>query len=197
MKLSLLPLLALLGTGLSTPLEQRDIAAIKSVLTNINTQVNNLDSAITAKPLDAPTIVQKSDKLAQTIRDGTANVKGQEQLSSVDALGLVSPTQDLADDTETTVQDLIGIKGKVQELGKGCTSLKSLQELNSAAKGLSGAIVDKVPESVNSIAGNLSDKISGAIQKGVDAYQGACQAPKKDAGGVGGAKAGGGACKAQ
>ncbi|KAL4804644.1 hydrophobic surface binding protein A-domain-containing protein [Aspergillus unguis] len=175
MKLSnIVPALALLAPALANPIQQRDIAAIKEVLTNINTQVTALDTAINAQPIDPPSIVKKADALADTIRQGTTSVNSQDQLNDIDALGLVSPTQTLADNTETSIQDLIDKRSKIDDLGKGCVSLQSLQELNSAAKELSSAIVSKVPESLNSIASNLSSKISSAIQKGVDAYQGEC-----------------------
>ncbi|KAL4940092.1 hypothetical protein BDV06DRAFT_197502 [Aspergillus oleicola] len=92
----------------------------------------------------------------------------------MDALALVSPTQKLADNTDEAVQSLVDVKAEVMKLGKGCKSLQELEKLHDSATALAGAIVAKVPESLGGIAKDLSDKISAAIQKGVDAYQGTC-----------------------
>ncbi|KAL6236506.1 hypothetical protein BDW75DRAFT_239161 [Aspergillus navahoensis] len=183
MKLAIaLTILPLLTPSLAGPsainLTERDIATIKNVLTDIDTQVNALGTAITAKPLKADAILTQADKLSTTITSGTTTVNGQNKLSQLDALGLVSPTQKLADDTDTTIKSLIGIKSDVNSLGKGCVTLQSLQKLDTGAKGLSSAIVSKVPSALGDIAGNLADSISEHIQKGIDAYQGACD--KKD-----------------
>ncbi|KAL4902116.1 hydrophobic surface binding protein A-domain-containing protein [Aspergillus multicolor] len=178
MKLSvaavIFPLLAPALAAPSANLSERDIATIKNVLSDIDTQVNNLGSAITAKPLQADSIVSQADKLSTTITSGTSTVNGQDQLSQLDALGLVSPTQKLADDTDKTIKSLIGVKSDVNGLGKGCVTLQSLQKLDDGAKSLSSAIVSKVPSALGDIAGNLADSIAEHIQKGVDAYQGAC-----------------------
>jgi hypothetical protein len=179
---TVLTILPLLTPALAAPdiidLTERDIAAIKNVLTDIDTQVNALSTAITSKPLKADAIVSQANKLLTTITSGTDTVNGQDQLSQLDALGLVSPTQKLADDTDSTIESLIGIKSDVNSLGKGCVTLQSLQKLDTGAKGLSNAIVSKVPSALGDIAGNLADSIAEHIQKGIDAYQGACD--KKD-----------------
>ncbi|RDW68820.1 cell wall mannoprotein 1 family protein [Aspergillus mulundensis] len=189
MKLSaavaIFPLLAPALAAPSANLSERDIATIKNVLGDIDTQVNNLGSAITAKPLQADSIVSQADKLSTTITSGTSTVNGQDKLSQLDALGLVSPTQKLADDTDKTIKSLIGIKSNVNSLGKGCVTLQSLQKLDDGAKSLSSAIVSKVPSALGDIAGNLADSIAEHIQKGIDAYQGACdkkaEAPEQPA----------------
>ncbi|KAL4999880.1 hydrophobic surface binding protein A-domain-containing protein [Aspergillus recurvatus] len=173
-----LTILPLLTPSLAAPgainLTERDVATIKNVLTDIDTQVNALGSAITSKPLKADAILSQADKLSTTITSGTTTVNAQDQLAQLDALGLVSPTQKLADDTDSTIKSLIGIKSDVNNLGKGCVTLQSLQKLNTGAKGLSSAIVSKVPSALGDIAGNLADSIAAHIQKGIDAYQGSC-----------------------
>ncbi|KAL4875158.1 hydrophobic surface binding protein A-domain-containing protein [Aspergillus karnatakaensis] len=176
MKLTVLSSISLLGSGaLATPaLYQRDVAAILGVLTDINAQVNALESAITATPLDPDSIVSQSNTLVSTIRSGTTTVSAQPNLNQIEALGLVTPTQDLADDTESTVNSLIGVKDAILELGEGCTTLESLQEQFEAASGLSDAVVSKVPEALADISKELADTIANAIQAGIDAYQGSC-----------------------
>ncbi|KAL4867205.1 hydrophobic surface binding protein A-domain-containing protein [Aspergillus spectabilis] len=176
MKLTVLSSISLLASGaLASPAHvQRDVAAILGVLTDINDQVNALESAITATPLDPDSIVSQSDSLVQTIRSGTSTVNAQPNLNQLDALGLVTPTQNLADDTESTVQSLISVKDAILDLGEGCTTLESLQEQFDAATGLSDAVVSKVPAALADISKELADTIANAIQAGIDAYQGSC-----------------------
>ncbi|KAL3471580.1 hydrophobic surface binding protein A-domain-containing protein [Aspergillus californicus] len=168
--------LSLLAPGiLASPTNaKRDVAAILGVLTEINNQVNVLETAITTTPLDPDSIVSQSNTLVSTITSGTTTVNAQAALSQLDALGLVTPTQDLADDTGSTVQSLIGIKDTIVDLGYGCTTLESLQDQFDAATGLSAAVVSKVPEALADISKELADTIAAAIQSGIDAYQGAC-----------------------
>lgn len=173
---SLISLFAILGPALAspTPLNARDLDTIKSVLSDIQQQVNSLNTAITAKPLKADPVITQSNNLVNTINKGTSTVNAQDELSQLDALGLVSPTQDLADDTDKTVQSLISIKADVMKMGEGCTTLTALNKQHKAATGLSSAIVSKVPEALASTAEELSGKISASIQKGADAYKGSC-----------------------
>ncbi|KAL4967004.1 cell wall mannoprotein 1 family protein [Aspergillus stella-maris] len=152
----------------------RDLDTIKGVLSDIDTQVTSLNDAITAKPLDTSSIISQSNKLSTTITSGTDTVNSQDVLENLDALALVSPTQKLADNTDEAVQSLVDVKAEVIKLGKGCKSLQQLEKLHDGATALAGAIVAKVPEGLGGIAKDLSDKISAAIQKGVDAYQGSC-----------------------
>lgn len=178
----LISLFAILGPALAspTPLNARDLDTIKSVLSDIQKQVNSLHTAITAKPLEANPVITQSNNLVNTINKGSSTVNAQDELSQLDALGLVSPTQDLADDTDKTVKSLISIKPDVIKLGEGCTTLTALNKQHKAATGLSSAIVSKVPEALGSTAKELSDKISASIQKGADAYKGSCDQKEEE-----------------
>lgn len=170
--------ISLLTPALATPTvnvhDKRDVAAIQGVLSDIDDKVLALGSAIEAKPLDADSIISQSNTLVDTITSGTSTVNAQPALGQLEALGLVSPTQKLADDTDATVQSLIGVKSDIIDLGEGCTTLTALKDQYDAATGLSDAVVSKVPASLADIAKELSDSISNAIQKGIDAYEGAC-----------------------
>ncbi|KAL2867745.1 cell wall mannoprotein 1 family protein [Aspergillus lucknowensis] len=168
--------LSLLAPGvLAGPAKvERDIATIQGVLSDINSQVNALQTAIQATPLDPEAIVAQSDTLVQTIKDGAVTVNAQPVLTQLEALGLVAPTQQLADDTDATVQTLIGVKEDIVELGEGCTTLEALQAQYEAAQELAAAIVSKVPDALGDIANELAQSISTAIQNGIDAYQGTC-----------------------
>jgi hypothetical protein len=171
---AVLSALALVAPGVLASPTQRDIATIQGVITDIQAQVNSLQTAIEATPLDPDAIVAQSETLVSTIQDGAATVNSQPVLTQIEALGLVSPVQDLAADVDTTVQALIGVKDDILALGEGCTTLEALQAQAAAAQQLSDAIVSKVPAALEDIATELAATVSTAIQNGVDAYAGSC-----------------------
>ncbi|KAJ0423179.1 hydrophobic surface binding protein A-domain-containing protein [Aspergillus carlsbadensis] len=171
---AILSALTLVAPGVLASPTQRDLATIQGVITDIQGQVNSLQTAIEATPLDADAIVSQSDALVSTIQDGATTVNGQPVLTQIEALGLVSPVQDLAADVDTTIQALIGVKDEILDLGEGCTTLEALQAQAAAAQQLSDAIVSKVPAALEDIATELAATISTAIQNGVDAYAGSC-----------------------
>ncbi|KAL3444296.1 hydrophobic surface binding protein A-domain-containing protein [Aspergillus insuetus] len=171
---AVLSALALVAPGVLASPTQRDIATIQGVITDIQAQVNSLQTAIEATPLNPDAIVAQSETLVSTIQDGAATVNSQPVLSQIEALGLVSPVQDLAADVDTTVQALIGVKDDILALGEGCTTLEALQAQAAAAQQLSDAIVSKVPAALEDIATELAATVSTAIQNGVDAYAGSC-----------------------
>jgi hypothetical protein len=171
---AVLSALALVAPGVFASPTQRDLATIQGVITDIQGQVNSLQTAIEASPLDADAIIAQSNALVTTIQDGATTVNGQPVLTQIEALGLVSPVQDLAADVDTTIQALIGVKDDILGLGEGCTTLEALQAQAAAAQQLSDAIVSKVPAALEDIATELAATVSAAIQKGVDAYAGSC-----------------------
>ncbi|CEL03875.1 hypothetical protein ASPCAL05014 [Aspergillus calidoustus] len=171
---AVLSALALVAPGVFASPTQRDLATIQGVITDIQGQVNSLQTAIEASPLDADAIIAQSNALVTTIQDGATTVNGQPVLTQIEALGLVSPVQDLAADVDTTIQALIGVKDDILDLGEGCTTLEALQAQAAAAQQLSDAIVSKVPAALEDIATELAATVSAAIQKGVDAYAGSC-----------------------
>ncbi|KAL2829378.1 hydrophobic surface binding protein A-domain-containing protein [Aspergillus pseudoustus] len=171
---AVLSALALVAPGVLASPTQRDLATIQGVITDIQSQVNSLQTAIEANPLDADAIVAQSDTLVSTINDGATTVDAQAALTQIEALGLVSPIQDLAADVDTTVQALVGRKDEIDALNEGCTTLESLQAQAAAAQKLADSLIAKVPEALKDISTELAATISNAIQKGVDAYAGEC-----------------------
>ncbi|KAL3462497.1 hydrophobic surface binding protein A-domain-containing protein [Aspergillus heterothallicus] len=171
---AILSTLALVAPGVLASPTQRDLATIQGVITDIQAQVNSLQTAIEATPLDPDAIVAQSDTLVSTIQEGATTVDGQPALTQIEALGLVSPVQDLAADVDTTVQALIAVKDDIDALGEGCTTLTALEAQAAAAQQLSDAIVSKVPDALKDISTELAATISTAIQNGIDAYAGSC-----------------------
>ncbi|KAL2812251.1 hydrophobic surface binding protein A-domain-containing protein [Aspergillus granulosus] len=171
---AVLSALALVAPGVLASPTQRDLATIQGVVTDIQAQVNALQTAIESTPLDPDAIVAQSETLVSTIQAGATTVNAQPVLTDIEALGLVTPVQDLAADVESTVQALIGVKEDILALGEGCTTLEALEAQAAAAQQLSDAIVSKVPPALAEIAAELAATVSNAIQAGIDAYEGSC-----------------------
>ncbi|PYH85642.1 hypothetical protein BO82DRAFT_164960 [Aspergillus uvarum CBS 121591] len=153
-------------------LVERDVAAVTSVLADIETKVKALDSAINSYSGGDPSKVESaSSDLVSTINSGTSTVTGSDDLSSTDALEIPGPVQDLTKDVQTAVNDLISKKDQFVSAGAGATVYQQLQKQYTAAKNLADALTSKVPDSLSSLASSLSAGITDAIQKGVDEYK--------------------------
>lgn len=181
MKLSILSTVLAASQVLAVPtqvespnLVQRADGAIKSAIKAINVQVNKLDDAITATPLVLDTVIAKSNALLNEIQAAVATAKEQPDLAFGEAIGLTNPTTALAEDTEKTINDLIGIKSQIVAADKACKTLHSLQDQFTASNKLADAITARVPAALETIAARLSSRISDAIQNGIEAYQGTC-----------------------
>lgn len=152
---------------------ERDLATMTSVISDISDQVGNLHDAINSwSGGDIDPVQSASDKLISTIKEGTETAKGSDKLSDSEAFSLTKPVQDLVDKVQSTISDLVDKKSKVVDAGAGGIVLSTLKEQKAAAEGLADAITSKVPESFKSLANKLASQISGAIQKGIDAYKG-------------------------
>jgi hypothetical protein len=181
MKLSILSTVLAASQVLAVPaqvespsLVQRADGAIVSAIKAINVQVNKLDDAITATPLVLDTVIAKSNTLLNEIQAAVATTKEQPDLAFGEAIALTDPTTALAEDTEKTINDLVGIKSQIVAADKACKTLDSLQAQFTASNKLADAITARVPAALESIAARLSSRISDAIQGGIDAYQGTC-----------------------
>ncbi|PWY93888.1 hypothetical protein BO94DRAFT_543178 [Aspergillus sclerotioniger CBS 115572] len=167
-------LFTMLATSvMATPtVVERDASSITDVLSQIQTQVQSLDSAIKAYSGGDPSKVESaSSSLVSEITSGVSTVNKASELSSTDALTITGPVQDVTKEVQTTISDLIAKKDNFVSAGAGGKVYSQLEEQYTASKNLADAITSKVPSSLSSIASSLASGITDAIQKGVDAYK--------------------------
>ncbi|RAK96929.1 cell wall mannoprotein 1 family protein [Aspergillus ibericus CBS 121593] len=167
-------LFTMLATSvMATPaIVERDASAITDVLSQIQTQVQALDSAINAYSGGDPSKVESaSTSLVSDINSGVTTVNKASELSATDALTITGPVQDVTKEVQTTISDLIAKKSQFVAAGSGGTVYSQLEKQYTASKNLADAITSKVPSSLSSIASSLASGITDAIQKGVDAYK--------------------------
>ncbi|KAF5856626.1 hypothetical protein ETB97_007076 [Aspergillus alliaceus] len=163
---------------------RRDLAAVTNVLSGISKKVDDLDSSIKAfQGQDIGPVVKSSTDLVSAINSGTEAVKTSGALSSVDALGLTGPVQDVTAKVKKTIDDLISRKSDAVKAAAGAETYKQLQNQYTAAKNLADAITSKVPDALQNIASQLSAGITDAIQKGLDAFKDVSASVGKPAGG--------------
>ncbi|PYI11935.1 hypothetical protein BO78DRAFT_392627 [Aspergillus sclerotiicarbonarius CBS 121057] len=167
-------LFTMLATSvMATPsIVERDASSITDVLSQIQTQVKSLDSAIQAYSGGDPGKVESaSSSLVSEINSGVSTVNKASELSATDALTITGPVQDVTKEVQTTISDLISKKSNFVAAGSGGTVYAQLEKQYTASKNLADAITSKVPSSLSSIASSLASGITDAIQKGVDAYK--------------------------
>lgn len=171
MRFSAIFTLGLAGAALATPLVER-ASSPADIIAEISSKTDALDSAIKGYSGGDPSKVESaSADLVSTITKGTETIKGGDEISTSDALGLPGPVQDLTKKVEQAVDDIIAKKDQFVKAGAGGKVKESLNQQKSAADGLADAITSKVPEALKDIAKNLSAGISKAIQKGIDEYK--------------------------
>lgn len=164
-----------LVAGVTAELQSRQVQKIVDVINDINEKTKALDSAVKSwngKVADATDVLSASSDLGDTVSSGTSTVKGLQTLGNTDALELQEPVQDLTKTVKSVVDDLIAKKSTIVANGAGSAVEAQLTEQQSSSKGLSDAIVSKVPEALQSIATQLAGGISENLDRGVAAFKG-------------------------
>ncbi|KFY07986.1 hypothetical protein V492_06640 [Pseudogymnoascus sp. VKM F-4246] len=165
--------LALAITSSASPLEVRDLAAFKTIISNIQTDADALDVAVKAYTSgDGAAVQTASDKLVATINAGVTSANAQPVLSDLDALGLVTPVNTANDHVTIVVDDTIAKKAAFTTNCIGPNVLADFNAQLAASKALATAITAKVSDALKPTAAQLAGKITANVQRGVDAFTG-------------------------
>ena len=131
---------------------KRDLATIQAAFANISSQVNTLDAGIKAltpseDPATAVAQLTLSSRRAvvDALNAGTAEVTPTTALSIADAINLLSSSNTLVANVNSTVNDLIAQKPIVDGAGADGTVVRQLAARRSASKSFIAAVVSKVP----------------------------------------------------
>ncbi|KAL4891246.1 hydrophobic surface binding protein A-domain-containing protein [Aspergillus ambiguus] len=167
--------LSLVATSIAEPIAKakRALADYEAVIQSVSDQVAVVKTTVgnyATGSVDGAAVQDASDDLVAVINKGTTTVNGLAALTSIQALGLVTPIQDLADAVGTLIDDLIAAKPDFVADGLDDDVLASLQEQKTASQALADAISAKVPAALQEIADELSSQIITEIQRGIDAY---------------------------
>lgn len=137
-------------------LGQRDLATITGVLDNVDTDLNELDTAVNAySGGNANSVISAANDLISTINAGKTTVDGQPMLSLQDSLALQGPVETLTDSATTLVDDLTAKRPLISSNGLCGTTRGLVTSIDTAANALISSVVSKVPSAAQSIAERL------------------------------------------
>lgn len=147
----------------SSAIEKRNLfsfldSTIKEVVEGVVDTTNTLDDAVTSwsgKIEDTGPILTGSQGLLDTINNGTATVKGADDLTLVGLLQLLPSVLSLNAAVETLTGDLIDKKPQVDAGGLTAVVLGQLQDQQKAAQGLVDTLLTKLPPLVPEALGEI------------------------------------------
>ncbi|KAL4912340.1 hydrophobic surface binding protein A-domain-containing protein [Aspergillus aurantiobrunneus] len=155
------------------PKEKRALADYQNVFSAISDQVATVADSVASYvggSIPGTDVQDASNALVTVINDGAASVSGFDDLSTSDALALVSPIQTLTGDVSALVDAVIAAETNFDTDGLSADVLSSLQAQKTASEALRDAITPKVPAALQDIAAELAEGIVTEIQRGITAY---------------------------
>ncbi|KAL4973035.1 hydrophobic surface binding protein A-domain-containing protein [Aspergillus desertorum] len=155
------------------PKAKRALSDYTGVFNTISAQVATVSSTVAsyvAGSTPGSSVQDASTELVTIINNGAASVATFDALSSLEALQLVSPIQDLTADISDLIDAVIAAEPNFVADGLDDDVLTSLQNQKTAAEGLRDAITPKVPTALQDIANELSEGIVTEIERGIAAY---------------------------
>ncbi|KXH37691.1 hypothetical protein CNYM01_06705 [Colletotrichum nymphaeae SA-01] len=175
----------LAGSAVAAPASlasKRQLQPIQAALTNVQDSLTGLDTAVkalnAADPNTAANLLDASNKVQTSLKQGTTQIQGAQELSLTDALTLQQSAGGLTSAVQTSVDDLVAKKPELDKLGATSIAVDQLKQQKATAGDFSSAIVSKVPAIGQGIAQQSVDQVTqsldGGIQKlGGDAAGGA------------------------
>ncbi|KAJ2896077.1 hypothetical protein MKZ38_005905 [Zalerion maritima] len=161
--------LLLTAVGLSSSagasLSERDLATINSVITQINTDLSALDTAVEAFSSDGTQVTSASSTLLSDLMSGTTTVSNTEAITLQEAIGLQQSTAALQT-TSTSLMSNLEMKKSAFEQANLCDTVRDqVSELSTQSQNLINAVVSKVPEAAQQVASQLVSEFTATLQQ--------------------------------
>lgn len=151
-----------------------DVKTISDSLKTITKDLVALDGTITkfdGQIFSALPILGASSKLEGSLKSGASTAKDSPPLSYDDTLVIADLVGVLAGDAKKTIDDLVSQKPKFDKLFiVSPIVLSTTKKLRAATANFSEAVIDKVPQELNTVAKNLVKGIDDDFVRGVNAY---------------------------
>ncbi|KAH7128886.1 hydrophobic surface binding protein A-domain-containing protein [Dactylonectria macrodidyma] len=148
-------------------------ATIIAAIDTISATTTSLDDTVTAwdGTLDgAAAIVALSDQLLADTEDGTTVANASDELSIAEAIDVATATNALATVVEAALDTIVDAKSKFDALGVSSVILSTLQTQKAATVTFSDAVIDKVPDALQSTAQTIVQPILDAFDEAIAAY---------------------------
>ncbi|KAG5984183.1 hypothetical protein E4U55_005796 [Claviceps digitariae] len=154
----------------SLTLAERDSSTISGVLQNVQSDIQNLDSAVKAGVTDPEPLLKASNALVKTLRDSKAKVDSSSDLTLTDAVKLTQPVQDMAKTSQDLVDNLKAMRGAIEKLGY-CDAVRTqTASINDGSQALIKSVVSKVPQEAQDIASQLSAGLVKILNQAQDDF---------------------------
>jgi hypothetical protein len=149
-------------------LSERDVATISQVITDVGTGITSLDTAVKAfsasDSASLTTLNSAASMIVQTLKDGTSKIQATANISLNDAITLQSQTTGLQSTGQSLVSDLTSKKSEVEKAGLCEIVRQQVTGVSDNTKSLIDAIVSKIPEAAQAIAGQQTAGFTTALQ---------------------------------
>lgn len=153
-----------------------DLASVNNALLAIDKNLLGLKQTINSwdgQLFSAIPILFAASSVQNSIKAGAKAANDSQPLSFEDTLVIAQSTVTLADDTTTTIDDLIGIKPKLDKLVIGSPiTLSNIKSIRTAVGDLATALIAKIPADTQPIAKELVKGIDDDLARGVKAFGG-------------------------
>ena len=135
---------------------KRDLATFETVLENVDTGINDLNTAVSAYTGGPGTnVISVANQLVTTINNGKTTIDAQPQLTLSEALALQQPVKTLTS-SATTLVDSLTAKRPLFISNTLCTTARGLVgRISTSSNALINSVVAKVPSAAQGIAERL------------------------------------------
>ncbi|KAJ4144263.1 hypothetical protein LMH87_003153 [Akanthomyces muscarius] len=170
MKFSAQIAVACLSAGALAHVAPRALSDFQQVLTTVQTDVDNLDSAINAFTGNTAPVQSAATTLVNDINSGNSQLSGQPVLSLADTFTLNNQVTSFKNHAKTLVTDIKAKRPTVISTGNCGLVRDNVNAINTAAGALIQTIVAKANPSAKSIAEGQAKDIQAILDDGKAYY---------------------------
>ncbi|KAG5917739.1 hypothetical protein E4U61_002440 [Claviceps capensis] len=158
-----------------------DLQIVKTVLSDVSSGIESLDTAAKGFSGDVGAVKSKADSLIASLKKGKSTVDGSSDLTLQDAIGLSDPVQGLTKKGQTLLDTFKAKRSDVEKAGACETVRGELKDINDNSNALIKSVVAKVPKDAQTIAEGLAAGLTKVLSQAQDDFS---EANCKDSGGA-------------
>ncbi len=176
MKFSAQVVVAFLSAGALAHVAPRALSDFQGVLNVVQTDIDNLDSAVNAFTGNTAPVQAAATTLINDLNTGNTNLAGQPVLSLADTFTLNQQVNTFKAHAKTLVTDLKAKRPTVISTGNCALVRNNIDSINTSAGALIQTIVSKANPAAKTIAENQAKEIQATLDDG-KAYYTAANCP--------------------
>ncbi|KAK1997040.1 hypothetical protein LX36DRAFT_90752 [Colletotrichum falcatum] len=150
---------------------KRQLETIQGALQNVQDSLGQLDTSVkalsAADPNSAANLLDASNKVQASLKQGTTQIQGAQELSIGDALTLQQSAGGLTGAVQTVVDDLVSKKPELDKLQATSIAVDQLKQQKAVATDFSSAVVSKIPAIGQGIAQQSVDQVTNSLDGGI------------------------------